>query len=187
VNLPNVDPLPPQPPPPAATLTTLTRRTSIEARLASEICEEASRVGDPVHMQLASALTLSDGTTIPVGASVTGKITAKRLNGSLPPLIELEASALSVGDRTMPIETNPFSFYMQRPSNFGSIAKGAVIGGAAGAVVGLILRSNVAWAAGIGAAVGGGAVAVKTSHDQACVSSNDTRFAFVLAKDASLR
>jgi hypothetical protein len=177
-------PAAPAPVPPAPAAVTLDARAKIEAQLTSEICEEASRVGDAVQMQLATALTLSDGTTVPVGSTVTGKISNKTM--SQPPLIEIEANALSFDGKLMPIVTNPFSFYMQRPSIVGGVVKGAVIGAAAGAAVGFLLRQNVVRAAGVGAVLGGGAGAAVGAHAQACVSSKDTHFAFTTTKIATL-
>jgi hypothetical protein len=164
----------------------LARRTEIAARPDSSICEEDARVGDRVDMHLAAALTLSDGSLVPEGTTMVGRISGKTSNPGQPPLIQLEATSLTLNGKAVPIETNPFSFYMQRPSAMGNVAKGAIIGGVAGAVVGLVLTKNVAVAAGIGAAAGG-TIGKVTSASQACVSPKDSRFVFVVVKDVVMQ
>ena len=182
-----------QPPQPAASEPVkehapaiLARRTEIAARPDSSICEEDARVGDRVDMHLATAVSLSDGSVVPEGTTIVGRISGKTSNPGQPPLIQLEARSLSLNGKAVPIETNPFSFYMPRPSSVGRVTKGAIIGGVAGAAVGLVLRQNAVVAAGIGA-VAGGAVGKVTSNSQACVSPKDSRFVFVVVKDAVMQ
>jgi hypothetical protein len=180
-------PTPPPPPPPvAAAKVTIPSRTNISASPASDICE-SSKVGDPVRLSLDAPVQLSDGTSLPAGTGMTGRITGRRSTGNQPPLIEIEAVGLTVDSKPAAIETNPVSFQLNRPSSTGRIVKGAVIGAAAGTALGFILKKNPALTAAGGAAAGAGVAAATRPDEEACVSLEETTFVFRLTREAVVR
>lgn len=153
--------------------------TSFAVTNGARICTNTHKVGDRFTATLASAVTGTNGATIPAGATVTLAITESAISKNSKDNWKLafDVVSVTVGSETLDIEgdvTRVATIEAVRSQSTGQQVGKVATGAAIGAVVGQILGKNTKSTV-IGGAVGaaaGGAVAAGTMDYEGCLPAN---------------
>jgi hypothetical protein len=138
--------------------------TVLDLLNAVRISSASNHVGDPVSATFASAALTSHGdTVIPVGARLSGSITAIEESGkpSSPGKLQLAFETLTIGSRNYPVQVTVTSLatHLDRAGVTTDDAAKVAVGAAAGGIAGrLIGRNTTGTLIGAGAGAAAGAV-----------------------------
>jgi hypothetical protein len=150
--------------------------TTLALRSNSKVCTNTNKVGERFTATLASAVTGSNGATIPAGAQATVEITQLKRSENANDKIQMGFRVVSItfGGRTYALEATTESAEIDRVRNQpASKDRQKVIGGAiAGAIAGQVLGKNTKGTV-IGAAAGaaaGAATAAATANYEGCLN-----------------
>lgn len=154
---------------------TIASGTSLSLRSNARVCTNTYHVGQTFTASLASAVSGSNGATIPAGANVTLEVTQLKRSENVNDKIVMEFAVKSVsfGGRTYAVNGNVASADVERVRNqpkdkdVQKVVGGAVLGAIAGQILGKNTKSTVVGAAA-GAAAGAGAAAA-TANYEGCV------------------
>jgi len=146
---------------------TIPAGTSLQLTLTTAAGSDTSRVEDPISAELTRPVTIDGREVLPVGAEVTGVVTAADGTGRVKgrALVALRFTSLRVGGERYDMNTETFS--RQASATKGEDATKIGIGAGAGAAIGAILGGKKG--AAEGAAIGGGAgtgVVLATTGDE---------------------
>jgi hypothetical protein len=154
---------------------TIASGTSLALRSNARVCTNTYTVGQTFTASLASAVTGSNGATIPAGANVTLAVTnlKRSENANDKIIMEFAVKSVSFGGHTYAVNGDVASADVERVRNepkskdVQKVAGGAVLGAIAGQILGKNTKSTVIGAAA-GAAAGAGAAAA-TANYEGCV------------------
>ena len=154
---------------------TIASGTSLSLTSNARVCTNTYQVGQTFTASLASAVSGSNGATIPAGANVTLEVTQLKRSENINDKIVMEFAVKSVsfGGRTYAVNGNVASADVERVRNqpkskdVQKVVGGAVIGAIAGQILGKNTKSTVVGAAA-GAAAGAGTAAA-TANYEGCV------------------
>jgi hypothetical protein len=154
---------------------TIPSGTTLSLRSNDRVCTNTYKVGQTFTATLASAVTGSNGATIPAGATVTLEPTSLKRSENVNDKIVMEFAVRSVsfGGKTYPVSGSVADAQIDRVRNqpkdkdVQKVVGGAVLGAIAGQILGKSTKSTVVGAAA-GAAAGAGAVAA-TSNYEGCL------------------
>jgi hypothetical protein len=154
---------------------TIPSGSSLSLKSNARVCTNTYTVGQTFTASLASAVTGSNGASIPAGADVTLEVTnlkrSENVNDKI--VMEFAVKSVSFGGKTYPLSGTVANADVERVRNqpkskdAQKVATGAVVGAIAGQIFGKSTKSTI-----IGAAAGaaaGGAVAGATSNYEGCV------------------
>lgn len=154
---------------------TIAAGTELQLASTSRVCTNTHKVGDKITATLSSAVSGSNGVTIPAGATVT--LTATQLkrseNVNDKIVMEFAVNSVSFGGKTYTVDGTVQSAQVDRVRNQpkSKDAQKVAIGAAAGAIAGQILGKNTKSTV-IGGAVGaaaGAAAAAATANYEGCI------------------
>lgn len=154
---------------------TIAAGTELQLASTSRVCTNTHKVGDKITATLSSAVSGSNGVTIPAGATVT--LTATQLkrseNVNDKIVMEFAVNSISFGGKTYQVDGTVQSAQVDRVRNQpkSKDAQKVAIGAAAGAIAGQILGKNTKSTV-IGGAVGaaaGAATAAATANYEGCI------------------
>jgi hypothetical protein len=130
--------------------------TLLVARLATEVSSATAAVGNRFQGFLDQDLAANGKLIAPKGTRVYGVVTAvdKGSKGSGQPSLSVALTDVKVGERVLPIKTQPVTVKGQAGKGGRKVVGGAALGAAIGAI------ADGGEGAAIGAAIGGGAGAV---------------------------
>ena len=154
---------------------TIASGTSLALRSNSRVCTNTYQVGQTFNATTTTAVTGSNGATIPAGATVKLEVTQLKRSENINDKIVMEFAVKSVsfGGRTYQVEANVANADVERVRNqpkdkdVQKVVGGAVLGAIAGQILGKSTKSTVVGAAA-GAAAGAG-VAGATSNYEGCL------------------
>ena len=170
---------PPAPPAaaPAARSGVIASGTQLALTSNSKVCTNTNKVGDRFDATLTTAVSGSNGVTLPAGATVSIELTELKRSVDSKDNIVMGFRVVSITANgktyTPDAEVVSASIDRVRSQNRGDDAKKVATGAAAGAIVGQVLGRNTKGTL-IGAAVGaaaGAAAASSTSDYEGCVNS----------------
>lgn len=155
---------------------TIASGTSLSLRSNSRVCTNTYTVGQTFSATVANAVSGSNGSAIPAGATVKLEVTQLKRSENATDKIIMEFAVRSVtfGGNTYPVSADVASADIDRVRNqpkdkdVQKVVGGAVIGAIAGQILGKNTKSTVVGAAA-GAAAGAG-VAVGTANYEGCVA-----------------
>jgi len=142
-----------------------------------KICTNTNKVGNRFNATLTSAVTGSNGSVIPEGATATVEVTdlKRSENANDNVVMGFRVVAVTFGGHTYPVSATTSYAQVDKVKNqpkskdVQKVAGGAAIGAIAGQILGHSTKSTVIGGA-IGAAAGAG-VAAGTSNYEGCVNS----------------
>jgi hypothetical protein len=154
---------------------TIASGTSLALRSNSRVCTNTYQVGQTFNATTTSAVSGSNGATIPAGATVKLEVTQLKRSENINDKIVMEFAVRSVsfGGRTYNVEGSVANADVERVRNqpqskdVQKVVGGAVLGAIAGQILGKNTKSTVVGAAA-GAAAGAG-VAGATSNYEGCL------------------
>lgn len=177
---------PPTPAPskPAQVSRSLAKGTEIAVQPTADVCDAQLKPGAVIGARLAKDVPASDGSVLlAAGTPVRVEVVERRVaSGEQEPVISLEATSIQTPTGVIAVESRTLHFVLEKPGIAGTVVKGSVIGALGGAALGLVLRQNVGKAALIGGAAGGVIGAARASSAQACIAASSTMFPFTLAQ-----
>jgi outer membrane biosynthesis protein TonB len=149
--------------------------TSLTLSPTAKVCTNTHKVGDRFSATIASAVSGTEGVSIPAGSRGTFEVTAsQRANNSRgTPVLEAKLVSLAFGGETYSVEagTDALPITKQRGATRGGDAKKVIGGAVAGAIIGQVLGKDTKSTVG-GAAAGaaaGTAAAMATADFDGCV------------------
>jgi hypothetical protein len=154
---------------------TIASGTSLALRSNSRVCTNTYTVGQTFNATTTSAVSGSNGATIPAGATVKLEVTQLKRSENINDKIVMEFAVRSVsfGGRTYNVDGSVANADIERVRNqpqskdVQKVVGGAVLGAIAGQILGKSTKSTVVGAAA-GAAAGAG-VAGATSNYEGCL------------------
>ena len=154
---------------------TIASGTSLALRSNSRVCTNTYQVGQTFNATTTSAVSGTNGATIPAGATVKLEVTQLKRSENINDKIVMEFAVRSVsfGGRTYNVEGSVANADIERVRNqpkdkdVQKVVGGAVLGAIAGQILGKNTKSTVVGAAA-GAAAGAG-VAGATSNYEGCL------------------
>ena len=154
---------------------TIASGTSLALRSNARVCTNTHQPGQTFSATTASAVTGSNGATIPAGATVQLEVTSlKRSENATDKIVmEFAVRSVSFGGRTYQVEARVADADIERVRNqpknkdVQKVVGGAVLGAIAGQIMGKSTKSTVVGAAA-GAAAGAG-VAAGTANYEGCL------------------
>jgi hypothetical protein len=154
---------------------TIASGTSLALRSDSRVCTNTYTVGQTFNATTTSAVSGSNGATIPAGATVKLEVTQLKRSENINDKIVMEFAVRSVsfGGRTYNVDGSVANADVERVRNqpqskdVQKVVGGAVLGAIAGQILGKNTKSTVVGAAA-GAAAGAG-VAGATSNYEGCL------------------
>lgn len=158
--------------PAAATTGVIDGGTSLRFEASNKICSNTTQVGEKFTAPLASAVTGTNGATIPAGATGTFEVTSKRTakNSGDSTFLRVRLVSVTFGGNSYPVETTLQTASTDRvrsaskSTDAKKVAGGAVIGAIAGQIIGKNTKGTVIGAAA-GAAAGTAAAAATADYD----------------------
>jgi len=151
--------------------------TTLDLSSGSQICTNTNHVGDQVEATLNSAVTGSNGVSIPAGATVHLTVTQLKRseNADDPIVMEFAVNSVSFGGHSYALDGSVTSAAVNRVRSepkSKDIQKGA-IGAVAGAIAGKILGHSTKGAVigGAAGAAAGAATAAATANYNGCVNA----------------
>ncbi|MGD8279095.1 MAG: hypothetical protein PVH00_13750 [Gemmatimonadota bacterium] len=156
------EPEPATPPAPVMVTSTVGIGTTLSVTLDQALSTETNQAGDGFTATLEEPVYASDGALLfPAGATVRGRVVQVQKSGRIgeTAMLNLAFEAISVGDRSYPLEASVVSANPERVSrqSGGETAGKVAVGAAAGAILGRVLggsgKSTVKGAV-VGAAAG---------------------------------
>ncbi|MEO8337446.1 MAG: hypothetical protein ABI664_20885 [bacterium] len=149
--------------------------TSLSLRSNERVCTNTHHVGSTFSATLASAVTGSNGATIPAGATVSLEVTSlKRSENATDKIVmEFAVQSLSYGGQRYPVSATVADAQVDRVRNqpkdkdVQKVVGGAIIGAIAGQILGKSTKSTIIGAAA--GAAGGAGVAAGTANYEGCV------------------
>jgi hypothetical protein len=153
---------------------------TLSANSASKVCTGTNAVGDHVTATVQSAVTGSNGATIPAGATVNMTVTQLKRseNANDKIVMEFAVNSVSFGGRTYPIEATVESAAITRvrdqpgSKDAQKVGIGAVVGAVAGKIIGKSTKATVI--GGAAGAAAGAATAAATANYQGCIDAGAT-------------
>jgi len=150
---------------------------TINTSSSSKVCTGTNAVGDHVTATVSSAVTGSNGATIPAGATINMTVTAlKRSENSNDKIVmEFAVNSVSFEGRTYPIEATVTSAAVNRVKDqpgdktAQKVGIGAVAGAIAGRIIGKSTKATVI--GGAAGAAAGAAAAAATANYQGCIDA----------------
>ena len=154
---------------------TIASGTSLALRSNARVCTNTYQPGQTFSATTTSAVTGSNGATIPAGATVQLEVTQLKRSENVNDKIVMEFAVKSVsfGGRTYPVSGSVADAQVERVRNqprdkdVQKVVGGAVLGAIAGQIMGKNTKSTVVGAAA-GAAAGAG-VAAGTANFEGCL------------------
>jgi hypothetical protein len=154
---------------------TIASGTSLALRSDARVCTNTYQPGQTFNATTTSAVTGSNGATIPAGATVKLEVTQLKRSENINDKIVMEFAVRSVsfGGRTYNVDGSVANADVERVRNqpqskdVQKVVGGAVLGAIAGQILGKSTKSTVVGAAA-GAAAGAG-VAAGTSNYEGCL------------------
>lgn len=154
---------------------TIASGTSLSLRSGARVCTNTYTVGQSFDATVASAVSGSNGATIPAGATVKLEVTQLKRseNANDHIVMEFAVQSVSFGGRTYPMSASVGDAQIEKVRNEPSgkdaqkVVGGAVLGAIAGRILGKSTKATVVGAAA-GAAAGAG-VAVGTANYEGCL------------------
>ena len=155
---------------------TIAAGTSLSLRSNSRVCTNTYTVGQTFNATVANAVSGSNGSAIPAGATVKLEVTQLKRSENATDKIVMEFAVRSItfGGHTYPVSADVASADIDRVRNqpkdkdVQKVVGGAVLGAIAGQVLGKNTKSTVIGAAA-GAAAGAG-VAAGTANYEGCLA-----------------
>ena len=158
-----------------AAVGTVASGTSIDLTSTDRVCTNTNKVGDKFTATVNSAITGSNGVTIPSGAKAVIQVSQLKESGKTGDPIQMtfDVQTLTWGDKSYPIDATIDHVDVDKvrnastKSDVAKVGGGAVIGGIIGQIIGHSTKGVV-----IGAATGaaaGTAVAMGTAGYDGCV------------------
>ncbi len=145
------------------------------------ICEDGLKRGLVIEMPSTEAITLNDGSELPVGSGLRVRVGDVRLgNGDDPTVARFELASVQWGGAWQTVNATAYRIPFARRRSVGSSAlKGAAIGAAAGTVVSLVFKTDLAPSILVGAAAGAmiGAGTAGSSNIP-CIDPSQTKLGF---------
>jgi hypothetical protein len=129
--------------------------TALELKLETPVASDTSKVEDTVRATVAKPVVVAGMTVIPVGAPVTGTVTAVERSGRVKGRASVSIRFNRVVVAATPYNIRTATYVRQAEATKGEDAKKIAIGTGAGAAIGAIAGGKKG--AAIGAGVGGGA------------------------------
>lgn len=166
----------PAPAAPAARTGTIASGTTISLASASTICTNTNAIGDNVTATTTEAISGTNGSAIPAGATVNMTVTnLKRSENTRDNIImEFRVNSISFGGKTYPIEASiaDADVTKVRDQPKSKDAQKVAIGAAAGAIAGKILGGSTKSTVigGAAGAAAGAATAAATANFQGCIN-----------------
>ncbi|MEP6730252.1 MAG: hypothetical protein ABJE10_06430 [bacterium] len=154
---------------------TIASGTTLALRSNERICTNTHHVGSTFTATLANAVTGSNGSTIPAGATVSLEVTnlKRSENANDHIVMEFAVKSVNVGGKTYPVSASVASADVDKVRNepkakdAQKVVGGAVIGAIAGQILGKSTKGTLIGAAA-GAAAGAG-VAAGTANYEGCL------------------
>jgi hypothetical protein len=151
--------------------------TTLNTHSSSKICTGTNAVGDHVTATVESAVSGSNGATIPAGATVNMTVTALKRseNANDKIVMEFAVNSVTFGGRTYPIDATVTSAAVNRVKDQPSdktaqkVGIGAVVGAVAGKIIGKSTKATVI--GGAAGAAAGAAAAAATTNYQGCIDA----------------
>lgn len=151
--------------------------TTLDLSSGSQICTNTNHVGDRVDATLNSAVTGSNGVSIPAGATVHLTVTQLKRseNANDPIVMEFAVNSVSFGGHSYALDGSVTSAAVNRvrsePKNkdIQKVAIGAVAGAIAGKILGHSTKGAVI--GGAAGAAAGAATAAATANYNGCVNA----------------
>lgn len=168
--------------PPIASWPGIARGASIYGRPTGAICEDGLRRGVTFDMNAVEpALALADGRELPPGTRLRVRVGDVRLgNGDDPSIARFELAAVEWNGQWQPVTAAAYRVPFERRRSVGASAlKGAAIGAAAGTIVSLVFKTDLAPSLLIGAAAGAAIGASTAGASQlSCIDPAQTKLGF---------
>lgn len=160
----------------------IARGASIYGRPTGAICEDGLRRGVTFDMNAVEpALALADGRELPPGTRLRVRVGDVRLgNGDDPSIARFELAAVEWNGQWQPVTAAAYRVPFERRRSVGASAlKGAAIGAAAGTIVSLVFKTDLAPSLLIGAAAGAAIGASTAGASQlSCIDPAQTKLGF---------
>jgi len=184
--------------PPPTTLTTapaarvartLERNTEVHVRPVKDYCMRELKRNGLISFALADPVPLSDGSTLPAGMEVMGRIVAREAADvpDEPDRLRVALTSLAYNGEDVGVSSGQLALQMRRQSATGKVIKYSIIGAVVGGVGATLLKKDpvvgVAVGAGGGAIVGG----IAAANQDACMVAKQTILPFRLTQEAVLR
>lgn len=158
------------------------RGASIYGRPTGAICEDGLRRGVTFDMNAVEPIpTLADGRALPPGTKLRVRVGDVRLgNGDDPSIARFELAAVEWNGQWQPVTAAAYRVPFERRRSVGASAlKGAAIGAAAGTIVSLVFKTDLAPSLLIGAAAGAAIGASTAGASQlSCIDPAQTKLGF---------
>jgi hypothetical protein len=164
-------------PAPRPTTGTIAAGTTLALASSSEICTNTNAIGDNVSATTTEAISGTNGSAIPAGATVNMTVTnlKRSENANDKIIMEFRVNNIVFGGKTYPIEASVADAEVEkvRDQPASKDVQKVAVGAAAGAVAGRILGGNKKGAVigGAAGAAAGAATAVATANYQGCIRS----------------
>lgn len=168
---------------------TLERNTELHVRPSTNYCMRDLKKNGVMRFALADPVALSDGSNLPSGTELTGRIVSREAADAPdePDQIRISLTSLSYDGAIVALSSGQIALRMRRQPVIGAIRRWSIIGAVVGGGAAALLKKNpivgVAVGAGAGAVVGG----VTNANQDACIVANQTTLPFVLSRAAMLR
>jgi hypothetical protein len=151
--------------------------TTLDLSSGSQICTNTSHVGDAVEATLNSAVTGSNGVSIPAGATVHLTVTQLKRSENVndPIVMEFAVNSVSFGGHSYALDGTVTSAAVNRvrsepkSKDIQKVAIGAVAGAIAGKILGHSTKGAVI--GGAAGAAAGAATAAATANYNGCVNA----------------
>ncbi len=150
---------------------------TLNASSSSKVCTGTNKVGDHVTATVESAVTGSNGATIPAGATVNMTVTQLKRseNANDKIVMEFAVNSVSFDGKTYPIEATVTSAAVERVKDqptdktVQKVGIGAAVGAIAGRIIGGSTKATVI--GGAAGAAAGAATAAATANYQGCINA----------------
>ena len=150
---------------------------TLNATSSSKVCTGTNKVGDHVTATVQSAVTGSNGATIPAGATVNMTVTQLKRseNANDKIVMEFAVNSVSFDGKTYPIEATVTSAAVERVKDqptdktVQKVGIGAAVGAIAGRIIGGSTKATVI--GGAAGAAAGAATAAATANYQGCINA----------------
>jgi hypothetical protein len=141
------------PPKPAFHEVTLPTGTTLHLKMTSAVASDTSKVEEPVHAELAEAVTVDGETALPAGAEVSGVVTDVQQSGRVKGRARVAYRFTSVRAHGETYDIKTAAIAQEARATKGKDARNVAIGAGVGAALGAVLGGG--GGAAKGAAVGG--------------------------------
>jgi len=165
---------------------TLPQGAEVHVRPTRQYCMAELTRNGLMSFTLAQTVTLSDGSTLPIGTPIVGRVVAREASDVPDEMDRLRVALTSLAHagENVGISSGQLALQMRREAATGKVVKYSIVGAAVGGIGAALLKQNPL----VGVAIGGtgGAIAgtVAASRQDACMLPDQTLLPFRITRDA---